>query len=315
MSSTPDITSHSEGRSQVGTARLQRLSDWCSKDNAAAAELELMAWSHDPGCPDEALLLLAALQARSGMAHHAASLLKRVDPAHAVAVDTLQLLAALMITQEWKESARQATRTLFNEHGYQAGVLRWIQLMQMPGCENLSGTPTASAEHLAVELLDDPSVIPSIVSGLRHKPHIQHIRRMRDALQRLERDITDPQLQVMLYAAAAELALLDESPDDARRWAMRGLNADPYNATLALLLNRASDAMAQPELPAESGHALKALHAAAERHPDYPDVRAALIRREFAAGDRQAARQRLNDWLKQQPDSPLAAELRREQAA
>lgn len=295
--------------------RLRRLSGWCLHSSATAAELELTEWQHDPDCPDEALLLLAALHARMGQAHDAASVLKRIDPTHVVADDALRLLAAVMVTQGWTEAARQATQTLFHEHGFSAPVKRWIELMRLPGSESLSATPTATTEHLAVELLHDLTVIPSLVGGLRCAPEAGQVRLLRDAIQCIERDVSQPRDQLTIYAAAGELALLDNAPDDARRWAKRGLAVDPYNATLALLLNRAAEALEQPARDTDSQEALESLRTAAQRHPGYPDVRAALIRREFVSGDRDAAQQRLLDWLKQQPDHPIATELHREQAA
>jgi hypothetical protein len=114
---------------------------------------------------------------------------------------------------------------------------------------------------------------------------------------------------LMICQAMAQLALLADDADDARRWAHRGLRVDPYSASLALVLARITDdpAVGPPT------HAI--LTAVAEAFPLYPDLQAALIRRDKAEGRDDDARRRLSLWLDRQPDHPLARQVQQELAA
>jgi len=96
---------------------------------------------------------------------------------------------------------------------------------------------------------------------------------------------------------------------DARRWAHRGRRIDAYHVKFALILGELEDD------PAVGPPASAALDEALRAHPHYPDVRAALIRREFTDGQTVAARHRLQRWLDDQPEHPLALQLQEELAA
>jgi hypothetical protein len=83
----------------------------------------------------------------------------------------------------------------------------------------------------------------------------------------------------------------------------------PYTASLALVLAEVRDD------PAVGPPARAALEAAAQAHPQYPDVQAALIRREQADGRLDDARRHLSLWLSRQPANPLARQVAQELAA
>jgi len=273
-----------------------------------------VAWSHEADCPDEALFLLAALHAQRDEADEAVALIKRVRPDTTVGQRAVKLLISVMTTKEWTEAARTAAVRLFDAQGFHNHVKAWLSLMRVPGSSDLPSTPRASVEHLAVELLEDLSILPSIVAGITLAHSRDDLELLRESLQRIERDICTHEEQLTLYTAAAELALLDQANEDAQRWASRGLMIAPYNAKLALLLNQAA-ASHSFRADTNTDLVLQSLRDAAEKHPAYPDVRAALIRREFVCGDVEAAKSRLSAWLSEEPGNPLALELDREQAA
>jgi hypothetical protein len=103
--------------------------------------------------------------------------------------------------------------------------------------------------------------------------------------------------------------MLSSDEDDARRWAHRGLKLNPYHAPLALVLSQIEDdaALGPP--------AVQVLAGVAAANPGWPDVRAALIRRELADGLAQRARHRLEQWLRDEPASTMARQLQKEIAA
>ena len=100
-----------------------------------------------------------------------------------------------------------------------------------------------------------------------------------------------------------------EDRDDARRWARHGLQANPHSAPLALALSQVS------KDPASDAHAAEALQRACSAHPDYPDLRRALILCEHEQGNAHTARLQLKQWLERQPGHPIATKLAEELAA
>jgi lipopolysaccharide biosynthesis regulator YciM len=132
---------------------------------------------------------------------------------------------------------------------------------------------------------------------------------LRDSLARIARDVFDDEQTMMLCTAQAQLAMLAGDADDARRWAHRGLRMNPYAATLSLVLADLSDdeALGPP--------AADVLRRVNEKHPTYPDVRRALIKREMRDGQVATACMRLKEWLDAEPQSPVAEQLAREIAA
>jgi tetratricopeptide (TPR) repeat protein len=293
------------------STRLRALAAACAEGDVAGVELELYGWRREPDCPPTARALLGALLARRGELAAARDALHEAVaglPAEADS-EVLQLLIATLVIDDCTDAAEGLARMLRRRPGdVEAG--RWVEMMALGDRgEEEAATPDGEAGHLAMELCDQPHAIATLVYAQKHEPHPAAVSLLRSALV-----IAEPMLQLTDWHAGAclalaELAVLAADEADARRWARRGLVIDPYSAALAMVLDRVSDA---PEL---APLAVRTLDAVAARHPSYPDIRAALIRREFASGRREAAHRRLARWLDDEPGSPLALDLKRELAA
>ena len=293
------------------THRLMRLSAACRSGQLAGVELELHTWYRQPDCPPEARVMLAGLLARRGKFHDAHAILEhclnqdadQIDPAE------LQILISTLIRDDLIDAARRVARRLYDAHGDQPHIADWLINMCAPGADKLPDIPDAQVQHLAGELIANIGMIRSLVAAAQYDPKPRTIALLRLAIARIAWDYAQDQRLVILCCAMAQLAMLAGDQDDARRWSHRGLKLDPYCATLAIVLGKISDE------PSVGPPARKVLLRVARRHPDYPDVRVAAIRRTHADGKTTSARRRLAAWLRREPTSPLALELSQEMAA
>lgn len=299
----------------AASARLGRLARWCVEGRQAAAELELHAWRREADCPRQAMVLLASLWARRGEIAAAAELLRDSTPGgeaaggEAADAQSLCLLTALDIVNGPSESASSSLQHLNAAAGHEPSVRAWLAAIHPRGCLDAPALTEAAIDHLACELLVNIDVVASLVAGQKIENNADTIRLLRLALSRALRDIDDERHQLAACQAMAELAMLAGDHDDARRWAHRGLRLLPYCASLALVLARIKDdAMVGPPAAAVLAEAVNA-------HPKYPDLRAALIRRDFAEGRADVARRRLQQWLRREPNHAVARRLKEELAA
>jgi len=121
-----------------------------------------------------------------------------------------------------------------------------------------------------------------LVVALKYAPQTRPISLLRGALARVTRDFQEDPQMPRLCQALAELALLIGDEDDARRWAHRGLRLEPFNATLSLVLAQITDDTTVGPAATEM------LKRVSLKFPQYPDVAAALERRQEL--DRQRTR-------------------------
>ena len=291
--------------------RLQRLAEWTLTGRLAEAELELYGWAHESDCPADARVLLSSLLKRRGKHDDALAVLAVAGVAKTdTDAEVLRMQACCLMTTELTESARQCVLALHHAHGHLAHIGRWIRATQLPGAAESQSLPDAQVEHLAEELALRPDLLPSLVAAQRVGADAMSLLLLRQAVLRLAPKLReDDERMAMVCQALADLALLSDDADDARRWAYRGLRLRPYSASLALVLSRVEDD------PAVGPPASEVLRKAYEANPNYPDVRAALIRTENARGDTDLAKRRLEQWLHEQPDHPLARQVEREIAA
>lgn len=293
---------------ELSEQRLARLTRWCLSGRRAQAELELYAWRRGDDCPPKAVVLLAALFAQRGQFGDALGILDNVGQADACAwVDQLRFV--LLLETGHATEARVAAKRLHHRHGNDPAVARWLELLVMsPGVAE--AVPDVAVEQLVDELSQHWNVITSLVLAQQVSPDAQTIALLRRAIAVIMRDMLDDASHTaVLCQALAELAFLAGDVDDARRWAHRGLKANPYAAPLAIIVARIEDDAAVG--PA----AATVLARVAEAHPHYPDLRAAVIRREHDDGRTNSARMLLGRWLQQEPDHPIAAALGQEMAA
>ena len=290
--------------------RLARLARMCSSGQVAAAELELYGWRRAGGFPTAGAVLLAALLGRRGMTQQAIDVLTRHGrDRQAVDASSAKLMVALLIEADLLSAARVVARDLFDHAGHDPHIARWLEVMKLAVSSGAQSVPACVVDQLTLELRSCPGAIPSLVAAQKLSRVAHDVALLRGAVERLLREVSDPAETLPMCTALAELALLAGDRDDARRWAHRGLKIEPYSATLALVL-------AQVEDDQELGRPARTVLAdVALRYPRYPDVQAALIRREHADGKGLSARRRLAAWLQREPAQPLARELERELAA
>ncbi|MBI1338151.1 MAG: hypothetical protein GC164_14500 [Phycisphaera sp.] len=290
--------------------RLERIAAQCTQGDLAGAELALSEWVRSDHCPATAVVMLAALLARRGKHDHALATLRQAQRL-GVADDRLVMVIHMIVLMQLDltQSARKIALRLHDEHGQDDLVAQWLNLVDIVEAGNLPTVTTAQAEQLACELTISPGVIPTLVTAQSVDADPWAIALLRKALSTVVKNLRDADHHEMICRAQAQLALLANDTDDARRWAHRGLRHNPYNAQLALVLAKIEDdAMIGP-------NASDVLDRVAERYPGYPDVRAALIRRQFHEGRTDEAGHNLTLWLEAQPDHPMALKLQREIAA
>ncbi len=314
---TSATLSHGERGYSRATAvddRLAQLAADLTHGRRAYAELEFFSWLREPDCPIQARILLAAAWSVRDQHEKARALLAdlpraQVDQLIQSSLHYAQLLLTLQTACDLTQAARRTLTQLDRAHGHDPQVRHWISAIDAPGRHDLPRWSPACVEQLAGDLLGRVYLLPALVSAQKVAPDIDHIHLLRLAGQRLLRDVTSPRQQLTLAQAMAELAILTGDADDARRWAHRGLRIDPYCATLALVLAQVRDeAVVGPP-------AIAILTEVAEHHPQYPDVQAALIRRELQEGHTDTARLRLQSWMQREPHQPLALKLAQELAA
>lgn len=307
---TTGVPATTSEKGESDAHRIARLCTWCIEGQLAAAELELHSWQRQGDCPPAARVLLASSFANRGEIEKAIVVLPRPaiirNEADALAATTL---ISLLVCAGLTDTARIVLRQLHQESGHRATVADWIDTMRMPGTSALPPTADATADLLAAELIRSTHVIPSLIAAQKVDPDAGAVHLLRRAILRVSHDVADESDELMVCQAMADLALLSSDEDDARRWAHRGLRINSYAASLAMVLSRVADDLAV------GPPATQVLEAVIAEHPTYPDVRAALIRREHAEGHVERARMRLSEWLEQQPAHPIAAQLSKELAA
>ncbi|MEM1445301.1 MAG: hypothetical protein AAGF84_04545 [Planctomycetota bacterium] len=256
--------------------RIERLQRWCVTGQAAAAELELTSWRRETHCPAGAKVLLASLRARRGELRDAREALgdvRQLD-ASALTPDLARMLIAVDTLLKDEAEASYATRVLHHQHGHEPSVSRWLAVSDAPGVSELPDTMHAKATQLAEELALRFDLIPTLVFAQKTRPATARMSLLRSALLRLVGpNANNAGRQLTLCRALAQLAQLAGDEDEARRWAHRGLELDPYCVTLAMILSWVPDD-AHTGQPAAD--VLARVHA---EHPNYPDIAEALERR------------------------------------
>lgn len=289
---------------------IKQIAEMCRQGQLAGAELELHAAYRQAGCPAVVHVLLASLLARRGRHADAAKILNRIQPASIEQADPdeIKLTISLLISLDRPDDAAELGKAYHLAYGHEADD--WLRDMSVPDAQRLRGSPDQKIDELARDLAREPKAIHALVFAQRQQRDLPTVDLLRKAIRRIVPLFEhDPRQMTAICRAMAELSLLAGDQPQARRWAHRGLEEDPYCAQLALLLDRLRD---------DGGTALppySVLTCAAHHHLDYPDVQAALIRRELIEGRLQDARKRLADWLEREPYSPHALRLQEDLAA
>ncbi|MEM9251799.1 MAG: hypothetical protein AAGB29_05565 [Planctomycetota bacterium] len=291
--------------------RLDHLADLCARGLIASAELELHTWRREPDCPAGATTLLAALLAQRGRPDDACRLLNGVhdDDDDALDADQAALLVAILAERGQADGAARLATRLAAAHGHDDGVRRYLATL---GFAEAAEEPSdLQVGELAEAIAQRPAVLDALVAATIEDGVPKPAERaMLDTAGRSAFDcLDDAEARSEICRALGRLALACGRADDARRWAHLGLREQPHDAGLALLLADLDD---DPHL---GPPARLVLARALRRHPNYPDLRAAYIRRCQRDGRADSARRRLSAWLRRDPRSPIAIELQQEVAA
>ena len=289
---------------------LKRVREMCLTGQSAGAELELHSVYRRAGCPAHIKVLLAALLARRGRHGDAKIVLKDVTPRsiEQCAPSQIKFAISVLISLGCPAEAEELGKAYQHIFGRDAAL--WLHDMGVPGSQNQASHRHAPVDELAEELVSEPKAIQTLVYAQMQKRDLPTVNLLRQVIKKIVPLFeNDPQQMTMLCRAMAELAVLAGDHAQAKRWAHRGLEEDPYCASLALLIDRLRDD-GRTTLPPRT-----VLLCVATQYPDYPDVQSALIRRETAEGRLDEARERLQDWLEREPYSPHALALRKEIAA
>jgi hypothetical protein len=268
--------------------------------------------------------MLALLWARRGDLNGALAILHQQAPRLQDAMAHAQLAQALAVTLvmlDLTDAAARLAQRLLDQPSVQThgrdDARDWLVTLQLADAH----IRAAQGQHrlLARELRERLEVLPALVAAQQLTPHRDQIEQLREAVRWLDHD-ADFSLEasgqgLAVCQAMAQLALLAQDADDARAWAHRGLKLEPMSAALALVLAQVGDDAAGHSEPAAAPSALAVLERVAQAHPDYRDIKAALIRRAFAEGHNDQAHQRLTDWLHHDPLDPTARQLQQDLAA
>ncbi len=289
---------------------LKHVREMCQTGQTAGAELELHSVYRQAGCPDCVKVLLAAMLARRGRHEEAKAVLMPLAPdavdQHAPGLTRLTI--SVLTTLGCVSEAEALSKAYHKAFGREA--TRWLREMSAPGSKRLPNYTRQQVDELAEDLSREPKAIATLVYAQKHKRDLPTVQLLHRAIRRIVPLFeNDDKQMTMACLAMADLSVLAGDHTQAQRWAHRGLEVDPYNASLALLIDNLRDD-GRTTLPPRT-----VLLCAATKHPGYPDVQSALIRRETAEGRLDDARDRLSAWLEREPYSPHALALRKEIAA
>ncbi len=257
--------------------RLNRAQTLATSGEPDRAEFELQAWcDNDEQAPVQARVALAALLARRGELLRARVVLgepHRRDT-HAMDADEAVLAIGLLLAAEQEQEAYRLAAWLHHLHGHNPVVSRFVQLLDMPGLRSLPDTAYRHATRLANELVANPGLVPSLIFAQKQAPNTRTLSALRGAVRHIVYQFEATEHFASLLQALADMAELVGDEQDALRWAHRGLQVDPYNASLAMLLSRIEDneAVGPP--------ASQVLKRVSLKFPEYPDVQRAFADRQ-----------------------------------
>lgn|GEM_PF-1085965 len=289
--------------------KLLRLANWAAGDRRAQAMLELCDWQTAADCPADATALLLGLLIQQGEHDEARVIIESMSQQDAASDTQLVRYRIALATKSRDPQVSRLIESLHRNHGHEPSVMRWLQMFQVAANDQPSSISESTINQLAGELLEHLEAIPSLVAAQKLSPDVQTISMLRGAMVQMERDVDEDRTMLTLCQALADLAMLANDGEDARRWAHRGLHIDPYAAPLAIILSKVQDD------PAIGPPASSILKAAVNAHPKYPDLRAALIRREASEGRVEVAKRRLHQWLQREPNQSMALRLQQELSA
>lgn len=303
--------------SHADAARIERLlHDW-HHGQRAAVELDLHQWAREHDAPACVAYWLAASFAQRRWWHRSTRwLLRLVGRASPIPAE-VQLLIHVCLEQGDHARASRWAHWLNKRFGHRRSVSRFVNALprQVKPADQAVDSHSQQVVRLATHLREAPQLIRPLVQAQQLEPHAEHIRLLRLALTKVlprkvdAADSSQRTLMVGCCEALAKLAILEHDPDDARRWAHRGLKLDRTHVPLALVL---------AELPDDrtlGPRAAALLEMLWRKHPNYPDVRRAMIRRHVRDGRKARALRQLRQWQKHQPKAHMVEQLTRELAA
>ena len=279
----------------------------CRTGDKALAHLELSDWCASADAPAAARALLTDLDEQAGVAPRRPTELGRINDASQAPAWQARVIQHIL--HDDLPAAKPQIGMLGHRFSSDRTITAWLASLELQQSAQAQPVPVTIVDELAGQLLVRTSVIELLVAAQRHDPRPAQIDLLRRALRRLVDDVSDP---MPIIEALAELSIIAGDPEDARRSIERGLAISPYSARLALMLNQISDTA---EIESQENMALSVLRRCAQVHPDYADVRSAMILRCRDSGLHQMALREAQRWVRQSPDHRIAQRVLRELAA
>ena len=209
--------------SSLGSMRLLLQLARLQAGQREAAHLELHAWARLDSCPPQARQLLAYLEHQAGDDTSARLVLQR-NLRHQLEPASLQMLWLIDRQDGLCDSAKRSAAVMAHRLSHHEPTRAFERLMGM-GDRVPTQVPVEMIEQLAGELLEQPDVIVTLVAAQKNRMQSQRVELLRRSLRRIVEDVPQP---LEAIVALAELAMLADDADDAKRWALRGLSrSDP----------------------------------------------------------------------------------------
>jgi len=206
-------------------SRLLRNQCLCLTGRKPEALLDLYDWSRDPECPGEAVALLALLAQDDGDHEMAQRLLTRTC-GHECSSGCASFLQAITFQSIGRiDIARQIARA----------TPRYTDQLARLGLVEHSEHDVDRVAVLANELIQNESILKSLVAALGTQPDCHYLILLAHALERVESKAAD---RASVIESLATLYLLAGRIREARQWVLRGIRDYPRRASLMLLLLR-----------------------------------------------------------------------------
>jgi len=241
-------------RTLPASLRLLRATCLLFLGSRTEANLDLYRWSGRASAPLDARLLLGLMERDSDDSTAIRALLRNLRH-----LEDLRTLQALMLISTKRQRAEQAETWAARLHaGCPAGTDHetritnlMLESLGMPGLRADAEPTPDQVNALAMELITFEPAIPTLAEAQKPRPHLPTVRLRTAAIEQALPDLSD---DATAFHVLAMLSVVLGNPDAARRFAERGLAANPMSAQLALLVEELTQPT--PPGPADVGAAV-----------------------------------------------------------
>ena len=235
-------------RTPPASLRLLRATCLLFLGSRTEANLDLYRWSGRASAPLDARLLLGLMERDGDDSTAIRALLRNLR--HLEDLRTLQALLLITTKRQRAEQAESWAARL--RAGCPAGTDHetritdlMLESLGMPGLRADAEPTPDQVNALAMELITFEPAIATLAEAQERRPHMPTARLLVRAIEQALPDLSD---DATAFHVLARLSVVLGNSDTARRFAERGLAANPMSVQLALLVKDLS----QPTPPAPS---------------------------------------------------------------